>query len=276
MGERHPVVLKKGDGYVERMVAPVEVDARGIVAPEAGLAKFRLDRYPPSPEVGRFVDRYWLVSWDLTDQEPYVQQVFAHPVVNVVFTDGTATIHGVTTRMGQRTLEGRGRALGVMFRPAGFRPFLGRAMSTITDRTLPLTDIFGADAARLEGAVAEVDTLLATWLPAEAQPSEHTTRIVERAATDPGLVRVDSLASEFELTVRQLQRRFADHVGASPKSVIRRYRLYEAAERARLGTHISWASLAVELGYSDQAHLTRDFSAVIGMPPDRYARVCKA
>src|ERR1700716_3648809 len=138
MGERHPVVLKKGDGYVERMVAPVEVDARGIVAPEAGLAKFRLDRYPPSPEVGRFVDRYWLVSWDLTDQEPYVQQVFAHPVVNVVFTDGTATIHGVTTRMGQRTLEGRGRALGGMFRPAGFRPFLGRAMSTITDRTLPL------------------------------------------------------------------------------------------------------------------------------------------
>ncbi len=72
--------------------------------------------------------------------------------------------------------------------------------------------------------------------------------------------------------MRQLQRRFADHVGVSPKAVIRRYRLYEAAERARLGREVDWAALAVELGYSDQAHLTGDFSATVGMPPDRYAR----
>ena len=61
-------------------------------------------------------------------------------------------------------------------------------------------------------------------------------------------------------------------MGVSPKAVIRRYRLYEAAERARLGTDVDWAVLAAELGYSDQAHLTRDFSATVGMPPDRYAR----
>jgi AraC-like DNA-binding protein len=48
--------------------------------------------------------------------------------------------------------------------------------------------------------------------------------------------------------------------------------LYEAAERARQGAGVDWAALAVELGYSDQSHLIRDFSASIGMPPDRYAR----
>ena len=33
----------------------------------------------------------------------------------------------------------------------------------------------------------------------------------------------------------------------------------------------SWAALARDLGYADQAHLTRDFTATIGVPPSRYA-----
>jgi AraC-like DNA-binding protein len=36
-----------------------------------------------------------------------------------------------------------------------------------------------------------------------------------------------------------------------------------------LGVH--WAELAVELGYADQAHLTRDFAAIFGEPPTRHA-----
>ena len=47
-----------------RVVRPVQEDARGIVAPAAGLAHFRLDRYAASPPVARFADRYWLASWE--------------------------------------------------------------------------------------------------------------------------------------------------------------------------------------------------------------------
>jgi AraC-like DNA-binding protein len=35
---------------------------------------------------------------------------------------------------------------------------------------------------------------------------------------------------------------------------------------------VDWAAVAVELGYSDQAHLVRDFTAAVGTPPARYAR----
>jgi AraC-like DNA-binding protein len=64
-------------------------------------------------------------------------------------------------------------------------------------------------------------------------------------------------------------------VGVSPKWVIRRYRLYEAAERAARGTEVRWADLAAELGFSDQAHLTREFTEALGMPPERYAAYCR-
>ncbi|QUX31567.1 AraC family transcriptional regulator [Nocardiopsis akebiae] len=323
----------------------MEGDARGILDPAAGLTRFRLDRHAPSERVARFVDRYWLASWNLTGRGPYNQRVLAHPVVNLVFTGGTATVHGPTTGVTERPLEGEGWALGVMFRPAGFRPFLGRPMNTIVDAALPASEVFGAlcaseggggdpgahgcsdrdggcgpdgllDAAAVPGAnaalgrggapganavlsrggvpgaggapggsgvfdgaapsgplalMARVDRALAELLPADRHPAEDTRDAVERVAADPSVVNVSGLARREGMGVRLLQRRFADHVGLGPKAVIRRYRLYEAAERARKGAPPDWGSLAAELGFSDQSHLTREFTAVLGTPPARYA-----
>ncbi|MGH3243290.1 MAG: helix-turn-helix domain-containing protein, partial [Spirillospora sp.] len=71
---------------------------------------------------------------------------------------------------------------------------------------------------------------------------------------------------------RGLQRLFHEYVGIGPKWVIRRYRMLEAAGRAEAGARVGWADLAAELGYTDQAHFTRDFTAAVGTPPARYAR----
>jgi AraC-like DNA-binding protein len=51
---------------------------------------------------------------------------------------------------------------------------------------------------------------------------------------------------------------------------MRRARLHEAAQRADSGDPVDWAVLAADLGYADQAHLTRDFTATLGVPPTRY------
>jgi AraC-like DNA-binding protein len=82
---------------------------------------------------------------------------------------------------------------------------------------------------------------------------------------------VDQLAAATGLTTRSLQRLFADYVGVSPKWVMRRARLHEAAGRADSGEPVDWAELAADLGYADQAHLTRDFTVTIGVSPVRYA-----
>ncbi|WP_373302443.1 helix-turn-helix domain-containing protein [Streptomyces gelaticus] len=95
--------------------------------------------------------------------------------------------------------------------------------------------------------------------------------MVEYVTADSGLRRVDQLAEEFGVTVRRLQRLFHEYVGASPKWVLRRARLHEAAQRADRGTNIDWAALAAGLGYADQAHFTRDFTAAVGISPGRYA-----
>jgi AraC-like DNA-binding protein len=182
--------------------------------------------------------------------------------------------------MSERTLEDEGSALGVMFRPAGFSAF-GRVP---VDTTLAVEEVFGAEGSALASAVhaagpasahEHVDAFLAARAPAEVQACEAVSDLIEKIAADPAMLRVEDLADRAGCSPRQLQRRFAEHVGVSPKWVIRRYRLYEAAERVARGTDVRWADLAADLGFSDQAHLTRELTQALGMPPERYAAYCR-
>jgi AraC-like DNA-binding protein len=120
--------------------------------------------------------------------------------------------------------------------------------------------------------VAHAAALLCSVLPEPDPAAEQAATLVAQITDDPALRRVDQLSAASGISARSLQRLFADYVGIGPKWVMRRARLHEAAARADSGELIDWAGLAADLGYADQAHLTRDFTAAIGVPPARYAR----
>ncbi|MDP9794441.1 AraC-like DNA-binding protein [Catenuloplanes nepalensis] len=245
-----------------------------ILHPGAGERAFRFRAVDVAPALRPYVDHYWIVTWEL--REPYHQQVLPYPAVNMTFKPGRCRIAGVPKGRFHETLEGTGRVFGVRFRPGGFRPFFDAPIATITDRFVPISTVFPADlpsrvlAADDEAAAAILDEALTAAAPATPDP------VVELAAAavarTGAVARVDELAAEFSLGVRQLQRIFADYVGVSPKWVIRRHRLHEAAARAADGTPLDLGALAADLGYSDQAHLTRDFTAITGLPPATYIR----
>jgi AraC-like DNA-binding protein len=119
--------------------------------------------------------------------------------------------------------------------------------------------------------VTDAEALLNSVRPERDPVAEQAADMVACITADPALRRVDELSAASGLTARSLQRLFADYVGVSPKWVMRRARLHEAAERADSGELVDWAQLAADLGYADQAHLTRDFTTTIGVPPTRYA-----
>ena len=121
--------------------------------------------------------------------------------------------------------------------------------------------------------VTVVEAFLVERLPA-LDPTVHlVATLVAEVAADSTLTRVDDLAHRHHVGVRRVQRLFAEYVGASPKWVIRRYRMQEAAAKAAVGP-VSWTRLAADLRYSDQAHFCRDFIANVGVAPSSYARSC--
>jgi AraC-like DNA-binding protein len=265
--------------------APEHGGGRGILRRRTARERFHVERRTPPADLAEVADYLWVLTWDLRDREPHRQRVLTHPAVNMTFmTGGRARVVGVVRGEFTETIEGRGRVVGVRFRPGGFRPFLGAPVSGITDRFLPVEEIFGP-AARVaadeiiaepgtDEAVALVEGFLRDRAPGRQDPLvAEVAAIVDRIAADPGLLRVDELATALGTGTRRLQRIFAEYVGVGPKWVIRRYRMQEAADRAS-GAGVDWAALATELGYADQAHFTRDFTAAIGTPPAQYAQDC--
>ncbi|GAB7181490.1 protein DUF6597 [Kitasatospora sp. Ki12] len=256
---------------------PVPDLGRGVLHPARAAELISVERLAPAPAVARFVEYYWLVRWDLHGLPPYEQKVLAHPNVHLVFEAPRARVYGVDRSLFVRRLEGAGHVLGVKFRPGAFRPFAGRPVVSLADRSVPAAEFFGPEVDRRnagilgEPAAALADGFLLPRLPAPDPVAEEVAVMVERITAGTDLRRVDELARELGVTVRRLQRLFAEYVGVSPKWVLRRARLHEAAERAGSGGELDLAALAAELGYADQAHLTRDFTAAVGVPPARYA-----
>jgi AraC-like DNA-binding protein len=261
---------------------------RGILHARTARENFQIERRPPADDLAALADYLWVLTWDLRGRDPHRQQVLTHPAVNLSFTTGgRARVAGVVRDVFTETISGRGRAVAVRFRPGGFRPFLDAPVSTITDRFTPIEEIFGAEARTVadaiiatpdaDEAVALLEAFLRDRVPDRLDPViAEVAAMVDLIGADPALSRVDLLATVTGVGTRRLQRIFADYVGVGPKWVIRRCRMQEAAERAATGIDVDWAALATELGYADQAHFTRDFSATIGTSPAQYARDCAA
>jgi AraC-like DNA-binding protein len=243
--------------------------------------------YAPPDDLARVVMSLWVGQWDLRGQEPHVTELLADPCMNIVFESGDgehagARVVGVWTKLWRRELREVGRVIGVKLRAGAPRAVLPQPAHRLTDRITPLGEALD-DTGALERAVLEApeEEALATvvaWLREVVRHDDDVSlavALVERVAADPELTTVEALVEAGGLGERALQRLFRNYVGASPKWVIRRNRLQEVALRIERGDAITLATLAAELGYTDQAHLARDFRNAVGKPPSAFAALVR-
>jgi len=266
------------------MNRPKTIPPRGVLKTAAAdPERHRRARYYPSPDLELYVEHYWLVEWDLRGQAPERVETLPHPCVHLIFERNVGgRIAGVAPGKFSRLLEGEGGAFSIKFTPGGFYPFVEVPISTFADSIVDIRDVFGAEGSALEQAVlAEredapritiVEDFLRRRRPEPDENVGRIVRIVYTVAEDRTILKVEDLVERYGITKRTLQRLFAKYVGVSPKWVIQRYRLHEAAEQLVAGGSISQSALALNLGYSDQAHFVRDFKSIVGTSPAAYAR----
>jgi AraC-like DNA-binding protein len=258
-------------------------DPKGLLHRAQSRSRFQLERWDPTDaEVASFVSHYWFVSWDLTGQEPYDSENLPYPSVHLVVQRGQSGIFGIPRGKFVRRLDGKDRVFGMSFRPGGFYPLVQVPIYRFSGRRTLLSDVFGAAGAALEDAILDVEGRTEQIALAEAfvrarhvEPHpmvDFVSGVVDRIAGDRALVRVEEVAHEAGLSRRHLERLFRQYVGVSPKWVIQRYRLFEAADRLASEPDSSTAYLAQLLGYCDQAHFAREFKAMVGSSPAEYAR----
>jgi AraC-like DNA-binding protein len=172
--------------------------------------------------------------------------------------------------------------LGARFRPSAGGPVLGIPLSELRDQRVDLADLRPPDARRLS---ADLDPVVAAArildvtgaLVAGAQPDPAMTRAA-LLLRDPQ-ARAEDIADDVGLSPRQLRRRCHAAVGYGPKTLQRVLRFRRFVSRIDALPHdqqrpdgLDLAGLALQAGYADQAHLTRECGRLAGLTPAALAR----
>ena len=185
-----------------------------------------------------------------------------------------------TYRRVQLSMRGNLRTFVVLFQPGGFSALLAVPADTLTNRHADGRAVCGAwvdqlrqrlgGSASFEERVRHADHCLLKRRPA---PGAHGG--VDAAArallVRRGSLRIAGLVEQSGLSARQFERRFASHVGMSPKLYARVVRFEAALKRKKQAPGLRWTDVAHELGYHDQMHMVHDFSLLAGATPSTVA-----
>ena len=104
-------------------------------------------------------------------------------------------------------------------------------------------------------------------LAAKAHTRTSIMKSAQHICHRKGAARIDKLAFDTSLSVRQYERRFAEEMGLSPKLFARITRFQMAFDAKRVAPSRSWLSVAHEFEYFDQTHMIRDFQNLGGDAP---------
>jgi len=269
------------------MLRRLELDERAHLGDDRGF-RAPVHRFAPPPELSDLVRRLWVPVWSLPAGQVTVQRVLQYPVCQVVVAADYAQVVGPTTGLTVRELRGTGWVVGAMLQPAAGTLLLGESPRRLRAQVRDLDTVPRLPAAATVAAVravmgpapedparqARAAALLADALAGLAPVDEEgllVNAVVDYVEGHPEVRRVGQVCATFALSERSLQRLLARRVGLSPKWLIQRRRLHDAAARLRAGSRLDLARVAHELGYTDQAHFSRDFRAATGVTPRAFA-----
>jgi AraC-like DNA-binding protein len=262
---------------------PVAPPPRGILGLPDRLP-YRVSRTPPSEDLDWCVERFWTSAWKVPAGRTVTARILPHPTVNITITLGhrTLIITGVAAGVFTRTLTGTDEVFGIKLQPGVAHLLTSVPIRTLDGLGQPAVGVL-ADAAELEDSFLAADSTAERISIAEqylrrldlTPPPELilVQDAVRELVEDPEVRRVADLTTRLGVSERTLQRLFADYLGVSPGWVLRRGRLHAAAERLTqlaMGGRDGLADVAAEFGYTDQSHLTNDFTKIIGMPPSSW------
>jgi AraC-like DNA-binding protein len=189
---------------------------------------------------------------------------------------GELFVAGPDSRPFMSPLTPGGTIVGLRLRPGIAGQALGLPASELRDTRVALEDVWGASGSELAERLGEagsaqrrrllLEDAILTRLPRIGDPDPLVLAAV-RMLGMPGS-RVNSLSSALGTSERQLLRRFNNAVGYGPKTLDRVLRFQRFLGRARDG---DLARTAADLGYADQAHLTRECVRLSGLTPARLA-----
>lgn len=168
----------------------------------------------------------------------------------------------------------------VAFHPTGLFRLLGLSMQPFINMGLDAAEYLGKQVMlvfKSLGAVANYDEMVAVVLDflqkkisEQLRPEEPIDKVAI-AMLDPSYdLTLEQWSAEACLSVRQFERNFSTRTGISPKLFLRIVRFEQAMKIKNADNNKSWAEIAIECGYTDSAHILKEFKSFAEFPPSGF------
>jgi AraC-like DNA-binding protein len=240
--------------------------------------------FAPSPPLHALVACRWSRTVSDDDSaDPAL--ILPDGCVDVVWREEKLVVAGPDQQAWLSPVRAGQEIVGIRLRPGVAGAVFDLPASELLDSRVPLEELFESRAADLAERLSEAEDPEAMFLLLEGLVASA----IARGAPDPLVLaatrrlgfpgsRVDELAHALGISERQLRRRFHAAVGYGPKTLDRVLRFRRLVSQAQAVTdgEVDLARLAADLGYSDQAHMSRDSVRLTGMPPGRLAQLWTA
>jgi AraC-like DNA-binding protein len=251
-----------------------------VVDPDNNAETQSYIEQPPVGELRRAVRSVWIQR---TGAMAYLQRHMPTGGVEIhVPSRGSARLLGPLTGPKLELIPPHTTLIGIRFQP-GTPPALPTSLEDLVDAQLHLGDLWGSAADRLTATLAEADEpetalrlvqdQLVNTFRNEGFPDPLVRQAVLRLMPWHPLD-IAALAEHLSISPSQLRRRCLDLVGISPKALQRTLRFQGFLALAQAGAVPSsrsgaqgLAGLAVDVGYSDHAHLSRECARLTGLSP---------
>jgi AraC-like DNA-binding protein len=182
--------------------------------------------------------------------------------LDIIWNDGAVFVAGPDTAPETAMSPAGARFFALRFADGVGPAVLGVPADELTDRQVPLEDLWPAAVVRRVAEAADPLAALEAAVARRWRPPEPA--MVALAAAARAGRPVGAIADALGFSARQLQRRCRSGFGYGPKMLARVLRMQRALELARAGW--SFADVSATAGYADQAHLSREVKALAGVP----------
>jgi AraC-like DNA-binding protein len=189
---------------------------------------------------------------------------------------------GPLSRAIRLVYRGPVNTFGIRFHPARGAAFFSQPATSLTNKLVPLAQISspldrtlscllaGNSSPDTESCRAALDQVLLEQLASSSPADMPVAAMVDRLARSDPAPPIAEIARELGISSRQVQRRFLASVGVPPKQFVRVLRFARLWQTASMSPPETWAALAAEHGYADQAHMVREFRAFGIEPPTHF------
>jgi AraC-like DNA-binding protein len=236
---------------------------------------------PPLPELAGVVRTVWIQH---TGDTAYSQRHLPTGGIELHFPlGGRPQLVGPLTGPQLEVIPPHTTVVGVRFQPGTAPPVVGTTLDDLVDQRLELSELWRSSTDRLVEAMALAGTperalvVLQAHLLRALRGGGGVDRLVGeavRALMPWHPVNIDTLATHLAISASQLRRRCLHATGMSPKVLQRTLRFQGFLALAQAGASATgrrgadgMAGLAVDVGYADQAHLSRECLRLTGLTP---------